>query len=139
MPEPEAERAQDDSAAAALMKLTNDAARLQECTDQIIEWLHQIWLLMRDGRLPQLQPDPFYERAPLITEEVVENVIAAIEEIFVRELKNYPAYHRNAQGVSAGQKLVPPGFDKLDYTHKLAVVQGIDRIFQGFDAAAEKA
>ena len=99
-------------------------------TPRIIEVLHQFFLVTESKR--PLQPDPFYERNAVLTPEVVASVIVAMEELFVRELKSYPSYHRNAQGISQSEYLVPPGFDKLDFSQQLAVVQGVDKIFQEY-------
>ena len=101
-----------------------------EITPRVIEWLHKCWEAGENGR--QLQPDPFYVRNAELTAEVVTRVIAAIEGLFVSELKKYPTYHREAQGVSASEYVVPPGFDKLPPTEQLAVAQGVDRIFQQY-------
>ena len=121
------------------MKLTNNLEREKECTAKTIDWLHQVWVLMRDGRLSRLQPDPFYERNDLLTPEIVNGVLEALKGIFVSELRNYLSYHQRAQGVSASEVLVPPGFNKLDYSYKLAIVQGIDRIFGEYRETEEEA
>ena len=60
-----------------------------------------------------------------------------MEDLFVQELRKYPAYHRNAQGISASEVLIPPGFDKLEYGQQLAVVQGLDRIYCEYRAVDE--
>ena len=110
-----------------------DPAKQAEITAKTIEWLHKVWSLVEEGR--PLQPDPFYPRAELLTPDVVKNVITSIEEMFIKELQTYPAYHRNAQGISASEYLIPPGFDKMAAGEQLAVVQGIDRIFQDYRMA----
>jgi hypothetical protein len=84
-----------------------------------------------EGRRP-FQPDPFYPRNDLLTPEIVERVVDSVESIFESELLNYPGYHRKAQGISASEYLVAPGFRRLPYNEKLALVQGIDRIFQEY-------
>jgi hypothetical protein len=55
-----------------------------------------------------------------------------MEALFVKELEKYPGYHRNAQGISESEYLVPPGFDKMAAGEQLAVVQGIDKIFADY-------
>lgn len=112
------------------MKVTQDKARQQQCTVETIAWLHKAWELMQNGQM--LQADPFYDRNELLTPEIVTNVLGGIEELFASEFKRYPAYHLNAQKPPDGAKLVPPKFLSLPYTQQLALVQGIDRIFQGF-------
>lgn len=112
------------------MKLTGNMAQQQECVVRVIAWLHTVWERGEAGE--PLQPDPFYKRTPLLTPDVVANVIGSIEGIFVRELERYPGYHRNAQGISAGEYLVPPGLDKLPHEQQLAIVQGIDKIMQEY-------
>jgi hypothetical protein len=114
------------------MILTGDLQRLQECVNRTIDWLHQAFELTENGR--PLQPDPFYARRDLLTREVVEAVIENIESIFVTELTRYPDYHRRAQGAAKNEVLVPPAFDKLPAAQQLAIVQGIDRIFQEYRA-----
>jgi hypothetical protein len=114
------------------MKLTADHVKQQECVARTIDWLHQVWELTERGR--PLQVDPFYPRNPLLTPDVVTKVIDGIEGIFRSELVKFPAYHREAQGISASEYLIPPGFDKLPYNQQLALVQGIDRIFQQYEA-----
>jgi hypothetical protein len=112
------------------MKLTGNLTRQQECVNRTIEWLHHVWETTEHGR--QLQPDPFYARNALLTPDVVHHVIGSIEGVFESELSRYPDYHRRAQGIAANEHLVPPGFDELPYAQQLAVVQGIDRIFQEY-------
>jgi len=112
------------------MKLDPAKDKQAECVARTITWLHEVWSLIEEGRL--VQPDPFYSRTALLTPEVVGAVIADMEALFVKELEKYPAYHRSAQGISASEYLVPPGFDKLSQGEQLAVVQGIDKIFQEY-------
>ena len=119
------------------MKLTNDAKARKECVERVIAWLHDVWSLIEEGR--PVQADPFYSRNELLTPEIVKAVITDMEELFVQELKKYPAYHRGAQGISASEYLVPPGFDKLKYPEQLAVVQGIDKIFCEYRAVEVEA
>jgi hypothetical protein len=99
-------------------------------TPKVIEWLHQCWIIT-EGKRP-LQPDPFYKRNEVLEPEIVKAVIDSMEDLFVSELAKYPGYHRNAQGISSSEYLVPPGFNKLPYIEQFAIVQGIDKIFQEF-------
>ena len=115
------------------MKFVNDASKRAECQVKAIAYLHDIWLLIEQGR--PVQPNPFYERNALLTPEVVANVINYIEGLFKSELAKYRSYHETANKITTGEKLVPPGFDKLPYAQQLAVVQGIDRIFQEYRGA----
>jgi hypothetical protein len=108
------------------------AGKEKECTVEVIEWLHEVWLLKEAGR--PIQPDPFYARTGLLTAEIVDKVISDLEGIFTYELEKYPAYHKGAQGVSESEYLAPPGFDKMTPTEQLAVVQGVDRAMQQFRA-----
>jgi len=110
------------------MKIKSDSG--PTITPKIIEWLHQCWVITESKR--PLQPDPFYVRNNVLTPEIVTNVILALEEIFIYELEKFPNYHRNAQGIDKSEYLVPPGFDKLPYPEQLAIVQGVDRIFQEY-------
>lgn len=112
------------------MKITSNLEEQAKCTIETIEWLHNVWNLNEQGQ--GLQPDPFYERNEKLTKAVIEDVISKIEGIFKYELEHYPSYHNNAQGISAGEKLTTPGFDKYPYEQKFAIVQGIDRIFQRY-------
>jgi hypothetical protein len=112
------------------MILVTSSEKVAECTARTIAWLHDVWQLIEHNRV--VQPDPFYKRNKLLTEDVVTKVITDLECIFITELKNYAAYHRKAQGISSNEYLVPPGFDKLPYPQQLAVVQGIDKIFQDY-------
>ena len=84
-----------------------------------------------------MQPDPFWHRNELLTPEIVKAIIADMEELFISELQRYPAYHRNAQGISASEVLIPPGFNKLPYNQQLAVVQGLDKIYCEYRAVDE--
>ena len=112
------------------MRIDPDKERTAECVKRTIAWLHEVWSLVEEGRLVQV--DPFYPRNDLLTPEVVKAVIDDMEALFVSELKKFPAYHRNAQGISASEYLIPPGFDKMAAGEQLAVVQGIDKIFQDY-------
>jgi len=114
------------------MKLTTDPTQQQQCVDKTIAWLHHVWEMTEEGR--HIQADPFYARNKLLTPAVVKQVMASIEDIFKSELQRYPGYHRTAQGISAREYLIPPGFDHLPHDEQLAVVQGIDRIFQEYRA-----
>lgn len=107
-----------------------DPVRQQECVDQTIEWLHQAWVLVTEKH--DFQPDPFYPRNALLTPAIVKDVLESIEKMFLDEFAKFQSYHRNAQGVSASQKLVPPRFLLLPYPQQVAIVQGIDKIFQEY-------
>jgi len=100
----------------------------QLCVVETMRFLHKCWELTEHER--PLSPDPFYIRNSLLTPVIVKKVIDSLEDIFAKEIVNYPGYHRNAQGVSESQYLVPPGFNWLPQAQQLAIVQGIDRIFQ---------
>ena len=117
------------------MKLTNNAVARKECVTRVIAWLHDVWSLIEEGR--PVQADPWYPRNDLLTPEVVGAVIVDMEELFVQELRKYMGYHRSAQGVSASEVLIPPGFDKLPYAQQLAVVQGLDKIYCEYRAVDE--
>ena len=119
------------------MKLTNDAKARKECVTRVIQWLHDVWSLIEEGR--PVQADPFYSRNELLTPEIVGAIITDMEFLFVEELRKYMGYHRNAQGISASEVLIPPGFDKLDYGQQLAVVQGLDKIYCEYRAVDEPA
>ena len=112
------------------MRIDPDKERTAECVKRTIAWLHDVWSLIEEGR--PVQPDPFYPRNAVLGPEVVKAVIDDMEALFVKELERYPAYHRQAQGISASEYLIPPGFDKMAAGEQLAVVQGIDRIFQEY-------
>lgn len=112
------------------MKITNSSEEQAKCTAEIVQFLHQVWLLNEQGQL--IQPDPFYERNEKLTKAVIDDVLTKLEDVFTYELINYRSYHNTAQGISAGEKLIGPGFDKYPPEQKLAIVQGIDRIFLKF-------
>jgi hypothetical protein len=112
--------------------------RLEKCTEEIIAFLHHVYVLMRDGELDKLQIDPFYERASIIDDTIVMNVINTLEGLFKNELERYPEYHRRAQGVSTSTILKPPGFDKLPKDKQRAVVLGIDRICSEYRETPEE-
>jgi hypothetical protein len=107
-----------------------DSTKQAEITARTIAWLHEVWSLVEEGR--PVQPDPFYSRNAVLGTEVVKAVIDDMEALFVKELEKYPGYHRNAQGISESEYLVPPGFDKMAAGEQLAVVQGIDKIFADY-------
>lgn len=119
------------------MKITYKVEEQTKCTAEIIAYLHQVWLDGEEGR--PIQANPFYSRAKLITPAIVEMVIRSLEDIFLFELEKYRAYHNNAQGISAGEILIPPGFDKLPFEQQFAVVERIDEICQKYkmDEATE--
>ena len=100
------------------------------CQVEAIAFLHDIWQRVEDKR--PISPDPFYERNDLLTAEVVERVIRQVELMFTSELAKAKAYHDKANEIQPHEKLVPPGFDKMTDGEKRAVVQGLDRIFQGY-------
>lgn len=110
------------------MKIIQD--KFEQCHLDVIEWLHEVWALTTNGR--PFVPDPFYTRNDVLTEEVVEKVIAKLEEIFLYEIEHFPAYHRTNQGLAEDERLATPGYLKMTYSEKLAVVQGVDRIMQGY-------
>ena len=125
-------------------------AEEQACVAETMSWLHDCWVHSggaegsQEGdvfKLSSLQPNTFYERNKELTPEVVDQVIADMEGIFATEIQKYPGYHNNAQGISTDtHHLVVAGFDKLPYPQRLAIVQGVDRIFQKHrDFAAEEA
>lgn len=108
------------------------AEKAEQCKIETIAFLHDIWELREKGR--PIQPNPFYERDSLLTKQIIDDLIANIELLFVNELKKFRGYHNNAQGISVGEVLVPPGLDTLTDGEKRAVVQGIDKIFNQFRA-----
>ena len=114
------------------MQIDQRNPQLQECSDRVIQWLHDCWVYIKDAEAYKMQPNPFYERNDVLTPEIVDKVINDIEVIFVKELEKYMGYHRSAQGVHASQVLVTPAFDKLSYPCQRYIVQGIDRIMQEY-------
>ena len=114
------------------MKVTQDKARQAECTVETIAWLHACWERLQRGE--PLAPDPFYARNELLTEAVIADVLTGIDKLMAEEFRKYPGYHTTAQGVSASTPLVPPHFLTLPPQERFAIVQGIDRIFQGYKA-----
>ncbi len=106
-----------------------------EAVSEVTDFLQTIWQLMEDGRIATLQPDPFYPRNGVLTKEVVEGVVSAIEfDVFEFEIQKYPGYHKEHQQLEPGEKLVRPGFTELPYPQQLALVQGLDRITQCYRA-----
>lgn len=101
-----------------------------KATAEVIDWLHQAWELKEKGHA--LQPDPFYERNEIISENIVIASIDALEKIFINELEKYPGYHNQAQGIEKTEYLVSPGFNKLPYSQQRAIVIGIDKILQPY-------
>ena len=118
------------------MYLDQNGARFQECSDRVIQWLHDCWVYIYNKEPEKMQPNPFYERNSVLTKEIVEKVITDIEGIFVRELDKFMNYHRGAQGVHASQVLVTPALDKLPYLAQRYIVQGLDRILQEYRVEA---
>ena len=114
------------------MYLDQNLTRFQECSDSVIQWLHDCWVYIYNKEPEKMQPNPFYERNDVLTKEIVEKVITDIEAIFVKELEKYMGYHRGAQGVHASQILVTPALDKLPYLAKRYIVKGLDRILQEY-------
>jgi hypothetical protein len=75
--------------------------------------------------------DPFYERAGLLTPSIINRILLALDIIMSNEIKKYPVFHNDAQGIDIQvHHLVVPEFKDLGPTTKLAIVMGIDRIFQ---------
>ncbi|MGH8524283.1 MAG: hypothetical protein ACREXY_08720, partial [Gammaproteobacteria bacterium] len=91
------------------MKITATKDKQQECAGRIIAWLHAVWERAEGG--DPMQPDPFYARNHLLTEEVVLSVLGGIEDLMDKEFQRYPGYHYSAQGVDpAAAVLVSPGY-----------------------------
>ena len=99
---------------------------------EVIGWLQTCRDLLVEKR--PLSANPFYERTELLTPEVVHRVIGHIKETYARELKSYASYHRSRNGMVDGQTLVAPRFDEQPYEVQLAIVQGLDRIYQRYKA-----
>lgn len=112
------------------MKVRTDFESAKNLIAETIGWLSACHHQIQEGL--QLQPDPFYKRSELLTPDVVNAVLATMDELFISEFAKYPSYHTTAQGVSASTKLVPPRFSKLSHPQKLAIVQGVDRVFQKY-------
>lgn len=115
------------------MKIIDDKAKQQECTTEVMKWLHHVWELQ--GRGEVIQPDPFYERNNVLTEDIVTMVLTSITNLMHNEFVKYPGYHYPAQNVKQGEVLlVPPPYLKMPYQTQFAIVQGIDRIMQSYRA-----
>jgi hypothetical protein len=114
------------------VKITQNVEEQRRCTEEVFAWLSACHHKIEARQL--LQPDPFYERNAGLTPAVVKDVLEAIEQTHLFEFGKYPEYHRAAQGVSAGEHLVPPAYLLLPYGQQLAIVQGVDRIFQRYRA-----
>lgn len=112
------------------MKVRDDFQAREALTKETIAWLDACHKRLQLGM--ELQADPFYKRTALLGPDVVDGVLASMDDLFISEAKKFPGYHANAQGVSLTTPLVPPRFSKLSHPQKLAIVQGIDRIFQKF-------
>lgn len=112
------------------MIIKTDYASTQNCVAEVIAWLSQCHKAIQEGRL--VQANPFYDRNPLLTPAVVGTVLVEIEEMFAAEMRKFPEYHRTAQGLTPTQRMVAPRFRRLPYDQQLAVVQGIDRVFQKY-------
>lgn len=101
------------------------------CVAETFRWLHTCWEMTEHGR--QLQPDPFYARAPLLTPVVVQMVIKTMEDLMQKEIEKFPNYHNTAQGINTQtHHLVVPAFDALPFSEQLAIVIGIDKVFQQY-------
>lgn len=112
------------------MKIPN-IAQQKAASIEMIAWLQQVSDMMKMGTL--LQADPFYERNDKLTPAVVADVLGWFETLFLREFEKFPAYHYPAQGVKPDEyKLVPPHYDRLSASQRLAIVQGVDRIAQKY-------
>jgi hypothetical protein len=113
------------------MKVTQDVTKQKECTAEVMAWLHHVWEMQ--GRGEVVQPDPFYERSALLTEDVVRGVLTSITNLMLDEFKKFPGYHYPAQNVKQGEvMLVPPPYLTMPYAVQFAIVQGIDRIMQPY-------
>lgn len=108
----------------------------QQCVAETMAWFSKCWVMTggSKGLNPDnnLSPDPFYPRNAELTPEVVDKVINDVESIYAHEIKTYPGYHTGAQGVDRSTQLATPRFDLLPYPQRLAIVQGVDRIFQKY-------
>lgn len=93
-----------------------------------MEWMHEVWLCMRDG-LP-LDPDPFYPRD---LNDYVDIVLGDMISELEYELHFSPGYHRKNQLIMADQELVIPAYLELPFSARLAIVQGIDRIMREYE------
>ena len=104
-----------------------DSSRITEQKAEVVSWLRFCQLN------PDLAPDPFYERTPLLTPEVIDNVIESIEVYLTSEITKSPDYHYSHQPVNREtHTLIPPQFDIRSPAWKLAMVQGLDRIYQQY-------
>lgn len=95
---------------------------------EVFAWLDYITQLINDGRIETLKPAPWYERREVITDEIVERVIDAIESYFLSEITNSSGYHRREQGAGPDEVLITPGFDKMPAPARRALVERYDEI-----------
>lgn len=98
-------------------------------TALVIKWLQECFVVKEAGR--QIPRNLNYKsRRGILTDEYVERLVAVIEEEFIFELEKYPDYHyRNANGANT-----PPGFTKMSFEDKRAMVEGLDRVLGYEDA-----
>ena len=118
--------------AAAAMKVTSEQSARQQAVDEVTDWLQSVWRLMAQGRINTFRPVPVYERRKLLPDSKINEIAAAIEDVFAYELDNYPGWHSDAQQIRPNQTLVTPGFSDLPPFQKRALVEGVDRILQKY-------
>ena len=117
------------------MELTRDHKRFLDCKSEVINWLHHCWSVKQQGF--DLMVNPFYKRTALLTPDIVSAVIQEIEDLWVDEIRRYPEYHNTHQGIKPGEVLVPSRFDRWSPACQLAIVQGLDEIYQRYAASTD--
>lgn len=95
-------------------------------TLEVIAYLQTCYEQMERGEEDHILGDPFYQRAggkPMLTDEEVDKVVAAIDAEFATEIGQYPGYHRNRSGATH-----TPDFHRLSARARRAMVEGLDAI-----------
>ena len=107
---------------------------LPPVTLEVIAFLQTVFDHLEAGTLEQITGDPFYERSgdkPSFSDEDVTRIIAAIDDEFAAEIRQYAGYHHNRSGATT-----TPDFHRLPASTARVVVERIDEILQRHRDAA---
>lgn len=97
---------------------TEEGVTLSAYTNEITAWLQRCFRMLEDGEEDRiLVSDPFFESG--LSDELIDQVIAALDAEYAHELGTYPSYHRNRSGANA-----LPEFHRLSARGRRALVEG---------------
>lgn len=107
-----------------------EGVTLTPFTLEFTAWIQHCFDAMEVGQEERIMSDPFFDSG--ISDELVDEVIEALDKEYEHELGTYPGYHRNRSGCNA-----LPEFHRLSPRGRRALVEGCLRIKRKYEMRSD--